>query len=118
MAVVVRGGDQAAPEVVLPDPVDHDPRGERMLRIGQPARQREAAARRRGQRVDPQRDASQHGQERGPDDPVLGIARDRRGRRDRADVGDDESRRQVARLVLVELRQLALQSDSVRGSRP
>ena len=35
--------DDASPEVVIPDPVDENSRGERILWIGQPLRERESA---------------------------------------------------------------------------
>ena len=44
LAEVVAGLDEAAAEVALPDAVDHHAGGERVLRIGDPAGQGEAAA--------------------------------------------------------------------------
>ena len=44
-AEIVDGPDDATSEVVLPDPVHHDSRGERMVRPRQPASESETAAR-------------------------------------------------------------------------
>ena len=41
---IARGADNSAAEVVMPDAIGHHARGERILRIGQPVRQRTAAA--------------------------------------------------------------------------
>ena len=40
---VILGFDDAFAEVTLPNPIDQDPRGERMIRLGEPARERQAA---------------------------------------------------------------------------
>ena len=45
LAEVARGGHQPAAEMILPDAVDDDARGERIVRLREPAGQRRAAAR-------------------------------------------------------------------------
>ena len=46
LAEVLERGDDAAAEMLLPEAIDDDPRGHRILRRGDPLREREPAARR------------------------------------------------------------------------